>query len=138
MIFDGNTQQIQIIGNKLIIQNKNNLLGKLESLHSNEVVEIKISEITGAECKDASIFSNGYIKIYVNGKASMKTTVFFYPKKGIYQQALHFVNTLKSIMSQQKNNTFSVADELKKFKELLDMGVITPEEFEKKKRELLD
>ncbi|WP_300903365.1 SHOCT domain-containing protein [uncultured Clostridium sp.] len=34
-------------------------------------------------------------------------------------------------------NTNSVADELKKFKELLDCGVITKEEFEKKKKELL-
>ena len=31
----------------------------------------------------------------------------------------------------------STADELKKFKELLDMGAITQEEFEAKKKELL-
>ncbi len=30
------------------------------------------------------------------------------------------------------------ADELKKYKELLDMGAITPEEYEKKKKELLN
>lgn len=33
---------------------------------------------------------------------------------------------------------FSVADEILKFKQLLDMGVITQEEFDKKKKELLD
>ena len=32
---------------------------------------------------------------------------------------------------------FSVADELLKFKQLLDMGAITQEEFDKKKKELL-
>ena len=31
----------------------------------------------------------------------------------------------------------SVADELKKFKELLDMGVISNEDFEEKKKQLL-
>lgn len=33
--------------------------------------------------------------------------------------------------------TTSVADELKKFKELLDMGIITQEEFDEKKKQLL-
>lgn len=35
------------------------------------------------------------------------------------------------------NENFSVADELKKFKELLDSGVITQEEFDAKKKQLL-
>lgn len=35
------------------------------------------------------------------------------------------------------SSTYSGADELKKYKELLDMGVITQEEFNQKKRELL-
>lgn len=43
---------------------------------------------------------------------------------------------------QTKNNTpaapaLSSADELKKFKELLDMGIITQEEFDSKKKQLL-
>jgi hypothetical protein len=37
----------------------------------------------------------------------------------------------------QTTNTLSVADELKKFKELLDMDAITKDEFEQKKKELL-
>ena len=34
-------------------------------------------------------------------------------------------------------NALSTADELKKFKELLDMGVITQDEFDAKKKQLL-
>lgn len=44
------------------------------------------------------------------------------------------------IKQEQNNptvNSVSAADELKKFKELLDMGVITQEEFETKKKQLL-
>ncbi|MDX1959523.1 MAG: SHOCT domain-containing protein [Leptospiraceae bacterium] len=37
----------------------------------------------------------------------------------------------------QLNSNLSVADELKKFKELLDAGVLTQEEFDKKKKELI-
>lgn len=46
----------------------------------------------------------------------------------------------KATMEKQrdgKNTPISAADELKKFKELLDIGVITQEEFDAKKKQLL-
>ena len=46
----------------------------------------------------------------------------------------------KNINNKSKtetNNNLSIADEIKKFKELLDSGVITQEEFDAKKKELL-
>lgn len=46
------------------------------------------------------------------------------------------VEAYKNFGNMQVNN-FSAADEIKKYKELLDMGVITQEEFERKKVELL-
>ena len=103
-------------------------------------MEIKLTDITSVDCKDASLFSNGFIKLYVNGKASLQTTVPFMPRGGIYQQALNFVRTLNSMIQEQKHkkNSLSPADEIKKYKELLDMGAITPEEFEKKKKQLLN
>ena len=39
--------------------------------------------------------------------------------------------------NSQANSTISSADELKKFKELLDAGIITQEEFDAKKKQLL-
>lgn len=42
-----------------------------------------------------------------------------------------------SIQTANQQNVHSSADELLKFKNLLDMGAITQEEFEKKKRDLL-
>jgi hypothetical protein len=39
--------------------------------------------------------------------------------------------------SNKKNASFSVADELLKFKNLLDMAAITQEDFELKKKQLL-
>lgn len=44
---------------------------------------------------------------------------------------------MKEQNSQPQQSTVSAADELKKFKELLDIGAITQEEFDAKKKELL-
>ena len=41
------------------------------------------------------------------------------------------------LSASENDNTFSAADELKKFKELLDSGIITQEEFDAKKKQLL-
>ena len=46
------------------------------------------------------------------------------------------VETYKNAGTVQVNN-FSMADEIRKYKELLDMGAITQEEFDVKKKELL-
>lgn len=43
----------------------------------------------------------------------------------------------KPQVQTQSNSSSSVADELKKFKELLDAGVLTQEEFDRKKKELI-
>ncbi len=141
MRFEGNGRIIKLIGDKVIITTSNSLLGRLESKNNNNNLEINISDITSIDCKNASLFSNGYIKLYVNGKASLATTVMFFPKGGVYQEAVSFVTKLEemknSLRSSNKTGT-SPADELKKYKELLDMGAITPEEYEKKKKELLN
>jgi len=53
--------------------------------------------------------------------------------------ALEIKNTTEKLMSQIVRTTanLSPADELKKFKQLLDDGIISKEEFEQKKKQLL-
>lgn len=61
--------------------------------------------------------------------------------------ATSVANEIRVAFENYKNNdvvevagaapAFSAADELKKFKELLDMGIITQEEFDAKKKQLL-
>lgn len=48
-----------------------------------------------------------------------------------------FIENKEKENSKQSNPSLSIADELMKFKQLLDAGVITQDEFEKKKRDLL-
>lgn len=50
----------------------------------------------------------------------------------------NYGNIITNNPTQKKAySTIGLADELKKYKELLDTGVITQEEFEKKKKQLL-
>lgn len=90
----------------------------------------------------------GYIQITLPGGFESKkglidatqdeNTVMFVKKDN------ELVNRIKSkieeLLAQQrayKINQLSPADEIKKYKELLDDGIITQEEFEKKKKQLL-
>lgn len=60
--------------------------------------------------------------------------------KEMYQSAQECLSTLQLICDRQKNNSRQIenktsdADEIKKFKELLDEGIITQEEFDTKKK----
>lgn len=62
----------------------------------------------------------------------------------VINSTLHnVIDDLKNIsitpeIKEISNDTFSIADELKKYKELLDMGVLTQEEFESQKNKLLN
>lgn len=55
-----------------------------------------------------------------------------------FQIILDEIEQEKSMNKNSEQNLNSVADEIKKFKDLLDMGAITEEEYEKKKKELLN
>lgn len=59
--------------------------------------------------------------------------------KSLFEQASEIILTIISKNNNvQTNYKNSTADEIKKYKELLDLGIITSEEFEKKKKQLLD
>ena len=56
---------------------------------------------------------------------------------GIYEDIRKRVNEAKNVANTPIAAAISPAEELKKFKELLDMGIITQEEFDIKKKQLL-
>ena len=63
--------------------------------------------------------------------------VYFFCKDEYMKQIYTFINEKINVVHQPIQSTISVADEILKFKNLLDMGAITQEEFDKKKKELL-
>ena len=118
-------------------------------------------DITAVDFRKPSLIANGYLKVLTagvqdnNGKktdlygtnmdtlkdpntialrAFKKETANKYEE--FYKLIMQKINDAKSNSSNSNNN--SAADELKKFKELLDAGVINEEEFNKKKKELLN
>lgn len=67
----------------------------------------------------------------------------------VYKSSFSFAQQILSMLAiicqsnsssetSSTNSNFSVTDEIKKYKELLDIGAITQEEYEKKKNELLN
>lgn len=118
-------------------------------------------DISAIEYKRPSFVSNGYFKVNIAGsqsgathvglisssKESMKdeNTVLlraFNKKVGDQTDEIYeYVNKQLAIYKQQaplqSTAGVSSADEILKFKKLLDAGIITQEEFDQKKKELL-
>ena len=140
--FEGSGKIVTLEEDKLIFANSKSIIGKIDdTLGSFGGNVIPLDEISSIQCKKANILSNGYFKVTVNGISNMETTVFFLPKKGKYEEAQEFANKVQKAIDnykkKQNSSGMSVADELAKFKNLLDAGVITQEEFAAKKKELL-
>lgn len=103
-----------------------------------EIVDIPLDKISSITHSRKGIF--GQLSITDNidtrnmEKVSVVTMDYFVStvnrEKELYKEA-------KMNPTTQVINNVSTADELMKYKQLMDMGVLTPEEFEVKKKELL-
>ncbi len=141
--------QLELYEDKIIIRRKGALAKMTQGFFKGDKT-IYINQITGIQVKPGTLWTNGYIQITVPGGIESKkgllddatldeNTVAFTSKDN------ELVNQIKSkieeLMSQQRMghiiNQSSPADEIRKYKELLDDGVITQEEFEQKKKQLL-
>lgn len=116
---------------------------------------IYYSDITSVQYKESGI-SAGYIQFSISGGNESKKGVFdavsdentitLKNKPNIIKEAKETVDFLNKKIREAKTGAHtaqtviqqnSAADELKKFKELLDSGIITQEEFDAKKKQLL-
>lgn len=108
---------------------------------------IPIKSITAIQIK-APRFTTGYIQFAYSGASESKggimdavkdeNTITFSSKKDLEQakKLKAYIESLQNESSQPAAQS-SGADELLKFKELLDAGVISKEEFETKKKQIL-
>lgn len=97
-------------------------------------VEIPLNKINSIGQKKGLIF--GEIEIW-DGASRMNITNIFKETLNPFVNAVNKAKEELGKSRQYSTNQISVADELIKFKGLLDQGVITQEEFDKKKKELL-
>ena len=112
---------------------------------------IHYSSILAIECKKATTISAGYLQFSIagadragglNSAAGDENSILFDAgKNNLVQQIVDYIEKRRQELSTpttaQIIQASSPADELKKFKELLDMGIITQEEFDAKKKQLL-
>lgn len=117
---------IVAITNYRIIYSCNDIFG-------NTINSINLEKFTDMTKVNAKMVSNIYIDcigeqihFYMNLE---KADELFYKMQNVIYDILN--------LSKQKNS-ISPADEIKKYKELLDYGAITQDEFDKKKKELLN
>ena len=140
--------QLYIYEDKIVIERKGFKAFLTQGLKGGKT--IPIASLTNIQFKPVGKFTNGYIQFSVLGEVGSKggalaagsdeNTVFFTKKNAEVAENIRAFLEDKII---NKSNTptniqaLSPAEELKKFKELLDAGVITQEEFDAKKKQLL-
>ena len=148
-VYEGHNADLYIYDEKIVISGKKFNKGMGEKT-------IPMASISAVQIKPSSLV-NGYITFNVLGEVATSSTQFgagvntrltentvIVKKKSddsIMREIKNFVEEAKMKASTSVSQTIiqekSSADELKKYKELLDMGIITQEEFDAKKKQLL-
>lgn len=139
--------QLYVYEKKIEIARKGLFAMSMQGLKG--VKTIPISEIKSIQFKPAKL-SVGYIQFAVGGGIEGRrglreayydenTITFKYPNNQIAEVIKNYIENL--IINRNNKPTFPsilAADELKKYKELLDSGAITLDEFEEKKNKILN
>ena len=154
-VFDGgNGTLLEVYTDRVTICHNKSLYGSFAGFAGETVGEKTLysSDLTSVEYKPAQKLCIGYIRFAVMGGSNVRKTtadaaedpnavaIAFVSKN---EEAAEIKNYLEKMIRNAKSgtatpvSTTSTADELKKYKELLDMGAITQEEFDTKKKQLL-
>ena len=124
-VYDGHTWLVVSTNKRIIFLDKGMLFGVNQ-------IEIPLSKVNAVKYKKGLFI--GEIEIWDG--ASM-----FRVKSVLKKTLIPFINAVNNSIEEMKKTQnspkLSVADEIMKFKRLLDEGAITQEEFDKKKKELL-
>lgn len=138
--------QLELYSDKIIIRRKGILSKMTQGLFKGDKT-IYLDQITGIQVKPGTSFTNGYIQLTVPGGIESKRGLFDATQDEntvmFKKRDNELVNKIKEKIEELKsapkaaNGQLSAADEIKKYKELLDSGIITAEEFEQKKKQLL-
>lgn len=147
MEFVGHNGQINLLDDKLIISRKGFVAFLTNGLKGEKT--IPFSSITAVQFKAANMWVNGYIQFSVQGGVEGRGGVFDATRD---ENSVMFrggeqherFSKLKEIVEERLSavrpgspERISVADELEKFANLRDRGIITNEEFNSQKQKIL-
>lgn len=152
---DGNMGKIlKVYEDKCVISTKAGLKAAMFGSLLNGDKEFYYTDITSVQFKNLGM-TTGYLQFEYAGShsgnnfvsensftfsASIGTSKYNKLKEempGIYEDVQKRVQAAKGARNAPVQQALSPAEELKKFKELLDVGVISQEEFDAKKKQLL-
>ena len=156
-VFDGgNGTLLEVYEDRVVLYHNKSLFGKYAPLFEGNIGEktIYFTDISSIEFKEAQKMCIGYIRFSIlHGGETRKSVAdaaqdpnsVAIGRVDRNEEAADIARQLNRMMSktrQKDNNNILVqaassADEIKKYKDLLDSGVITQEEFDTKKKELL-
>ncbi|WP_143750786.1 DUF4429 domain-containing protein [Clostridium merdae] len=148
LVLNGVNGQLEVYSNKVVIRRKG-FLAKMTQGFNKGDKEIYLNQISGIQVKNGGNITNGYIQFSLAGGVENtnglkeaindENTVVF--KKIDNETVAQIKDKIEALRNQLTApvmaNNISSADEIKKFKELFDAGVITEVEFNLKKKELL-
>lgn len=138
---------VKIEGNFIRLKRKGALNFLNHGLDGEKTIDI--NNMTGIQIKKANFFTNGYIQFIFMGSQESKrgvmaaatdenTVMFTKREQKMAEEIKEYIESI--LVNKSKSQvaaSVSGADEILKYKELLDQGVITDEEFQAKKKQLL-
>lgn len=141
----GAQKLLTVYDDRIVLTQIKNLRAFLSSSWTTGTKEIYFSNMTSVQYREPTTWLLGYIQFEVpgigmgNNFGSENSWTF---GSDMAKQANEVVEYIRKRLTELKSNkgsqpALSSADEILKFKNLLDAGIITPEEFEAKKKEIL-
>lgn len=138
--------EVTVTRNSVSIQQK----GALNALNRGFTGEKKfmLKNISGLQYKEAG-FTTGYLQLILIGSSESKrgvtgavkdenTILFAKKEQHLIEELKEYIEyVISTEETGQPSSNNSAADEIRKYKELLDDGIITQEEFDIKKKQLL-
>lgn len=150
MTVEGHTATLTVYENRCVITGRKGAAGFLMGTFNRGDKEYYYADVTSVQFKRANAFLNGYLQIEypgshsgANNYASENSFVFMTKTNDEAEAAYTYIQ--KAIREakvardapQTVVNQLSPAEEVLKYKQLLDSGIITQEEFNAKKKQLL-
>ncbi|MDE6595889.1 MAG: SHOCT domain-containing protein [Oscillospiraceae bacterium] len=148
--FDGNGgKHLDVYEDKAVIKTKAGLGSLLTGGFNNGEKTIYYRDVIGVQFKKQTALQIGYLQLetasYQTGDNFFGENSFPFEKRTVTNEKMEEVaNYVREKVDEARKNSgttvnaaLSPADELKKFKELLDSGIISQEEFDQKKKQLL-
>ena len=148
--FKGVNGQITVYEDKVVIERGGVLGFMTQGLAGAKT--IPMASIMSVQFKEGNMLTNGFIQFGVLGGREGRGGIFnatqdentVMVKASANNEARQIKEYIEGIILNRSKNEgtviqqVSLAEELKKFKELLDMGAISQDEFEAKKKQILE